>query len=815
MYLDNQLEFPRLTGTLRAFSKISKKYEDTDPAVEEEIIKKRRLSSKNEDFSFTWPSLLNKLIPNPNDSKFGKLKTFLNKLKLNVSKHFLNEDFNDTSLLNETSLFILETFYDFQNRSGFGNSNFQNFDKISKHLKDKFGQFQRNLFDTCKDLMECIFNELVFLDRLYFLDEIFSNRKVEINPDQVENKLFGEDICFYSFYEHKDELNEDVCMSEEVSEDEEISFKFPIEKAEEVQEDEITKYLFWTSSMPEIANLVFEILSKRSNNEEIQNELFELLGFEKLDLIEFLLSNRQIVCKSFRTYMLEPKFVEKLPKSGPAPALSSEIIVHTESEKRIKKQMRKDEKKMSKYRDNESLSEFDPVRLRQIREEQLNEAKLLQVYSQKRLGSLSLSQLSKKNAQYPYVFDSLLKASQTSAFIAGAKILLPENIQRISSNSHEEVLIPPSESIGNIKPENFQANEQICLKPLIKVSDLDELGQIAFKNIKNLNRIQSIVFDSAYNTNQNLLICAPTGAGKTNIAMLTIVNQIKKHFNDGVLRKDEFKIVYIAPMKALAAEMTESFSNRLAPLGIVVRELTGDMQLTKQEILQTQMLVVTPEKWDVVTRKSLGDVSLSLLVKLLIIDEVHLLHDDRGSVIETIVARTLRQVESSQKMIRIVGLSATLPNYMDVSRFLNVDPFKGLFFFDNRFRPVPLAQTFIGVKSPNKLMQQQQMDECCYEKVLKMVKQGHQVMVFVHARNATLKTALKLRDIAKNSGEITFFMPEDSKEYGNAQKLMSKSRNKQLREIFDDGFSVHHAGLLRADRNLVEKLFSAGHIKVR
>jgi len=60
--------------------------------------------------------------------------------------------------------------------------------------------------------------------------------------------------------------------------------------------------------------------------------------------------------------------------------------------------------------------------------------------------------------------------------------------------------------------------------------------------------------------------------------------------------------------------------------------------------LSMQMLVTTPEKWDVVTRKSTGDVALAQLVKLLIIDEVHLLHDDRGSVIECLVARTLRQV---------------------------------------------------------------------------------------------------------------------------------------------------------------------------
>lgn len=80
-------------------------------------------------------------------------------------------------------------------------------------------------------------------------------------------------------------------------------------------------------------------------------------------------------------------------------------------------------------------------------------------------------------------------------------------------------------------------------------------------------------------------------------------------------------------------------------------------------------------------------------LKLLIIDEVHLLNEERGAVIETIVARTLRQVsggqissvtelqheqvESSQSIIRIVGLSATLPNYIDVAEFLRSVTFKG------------------------------------------------------------------------------------------------------------------------------------------
>jgi activating signal cointegrator complex subunit 3 len=296
--------------------------------------------------------------------------------------------------------------------------------------------------------------------------------------------------------------------------------------------------------------------------------------------------------------------------------------------------------------------------------------------------------------------------------------------------------------------------------------------------------------------------------------MLTILHELKQHISQGVVRKDEFKIVYVAPMKALAAEMVRNFGQRLGGLGITVQELTGDMQLSKAEILKTQMLVTTPEKWDVVTRKSTGDVALTQIVRLLIIDEVHLLHDDRGAVIESLVARTLRQVETSQTMIRIVGLSATLPNYLDVARFLRVNRKKGLFFFDGRFRPVPLAQTFIGIKSTNRMQQLQDFNNVCYDKVIEQVRNGHQVMVFVHARNETVRTASVLCEMAKNKGHITLFAAEKSSLLGEALKQVGHSRNRQLRELFPEGFAMHHAGMLRQDRNLVERYFAQGLIRV-
>jgi len=88
--------------------------------------------------------------------------------------------------------------------------------------------------------------------------------------------------------------------------------------------------------------------------------------------------------------------------------------------------------------------------------------------------------------------------------------------------------------------------------------------------------------------------------------------------------------------------------------------------------------VSTPEKWDVVTRKTDGMMDL---VNLMIIDEIHILNDPRGQVLECLVARAIMTAERNQKHIRLLGLSATLPNYVDVGRFIHA-PEKAIFYFD-------------------------------------------------------------------------------------------------------------------------------------
>ena len=272
-------------------------------------------------------------------------------------------------------------------------------------------------------------------------------------------------------------------------------------------------------------------------------------------------------------------------------------------------------------------------------------------------------------------------------------------------------------------------------------------------------------------------------------------------------------------MKALAQEVVEKFSSKLKPLGIIVKELTGDMQLSRAEAEAAHVLVTTPEKWDVVTRKG-GDGSLGSTCGLLIIDEVHLLADERGAVIESVVARLHRWVESSQRLVRLVGLSATLPNYEDVATFLRVDKKKGLFFFGPEHRPVPLQQTFIGVTShnrSNRFEREKKMDDVCYDVVSEALRDGHQVMVFVHSRKGTGTTAKAIGERAAMECELErLFIGEEGENEARTRYIdrVEKSRNKELREHFGNGMGIHHAGMLRHDRRLTEQLFNDGAIKV-
>jgi pre-mRNA-splicing helicase BRR2 len=408
------------------------------------------------------------------------------------------------------------------------------------------------------------------------------------------------------------------------------------------------------------------------------------------------------------------------------------------------------------------------------------------------------------------------------AFQAGAHVLssaeckLPDNSEIINHKAYQEVHVPPARARPLGEDER-----------LVPIADLPEWAHLAFPKMERLNRVQSRIYDSAMFSPGNMLVCAPTGAGKTNCAMLTIMREIglRRVAEDDpaatntaraegapALDLDSFKVVYIAPMKSLVQEMVLNFSNRLAPYGITVRELSGDSQLTKAQLQATQVIVTTPEKWDIVTRKA-GDRSVTQNVRLVIIDEVHLLHDSRGPVLEAIVARTQRQVEATHSHVRLVGLSATLPNYEDVAMFLRVDTEKNLYFFDGSYRPCPLHQQFLGVNVKKALRRNEMMNQLAYEKVMEQAGKN-QSLVFVHSRKDTVATARFLRDLAVEQQEIGRFLQDGSGHSEVLKSVAETATHPGLKELLPYGFAFHHAGMTREDRTLVEDLFAGQHVQV-
>lgn len=537
--------------------------------------------------------------------------------------------------------------------------------------------------------------------------------------------------------------------------------------------DQITRKSTSQLSRDELALAICQVLDSDKPGEEIAGDLLDLVGDSAFETVQDLISHRKELLDCIHHGLLVLKS-EKMSSTSQSrmPSYGTQVTVQTESEKQIDKLRRKEEKRNRRGAEHEIEGDLSSV----------NFSSLLQASENKS------------------PFDDMIGSGQGSHLPAVSA--LPQGTVRKHFKGYEEVIVPPT-AAAQMKPG----------EKLIEISELDDFAQAAFHGYKSLNRIQSRIFQTVYYTNENILVCAPTGAGKTNIAMISVLHEIGQHFKDGLLYKDEFKIVYVAPMKALAAEVTSTFSHRLSPLNMTVKELTGDMQLSKNELKETQMIVTTPEKWDVITRKS-SDMSLSMLVKLLIIDEVHLLNDDRGPVIEALVARTLRQVESTQTMIRIVGLSATLPNYLEVAQFLRVNPDMGLFFFDSSYRPVPLAQQYIGISEQNFAARNELLNEICYKKVVDSLRQGHQAMVFVHSRKDTAKTAEKLVELARKYDDLDLFTNDTHPQLSLIKKEVLKSRNKDLIELFAFAVGVHHAGMLRADRGLTERLFSDGLLKV-
>jgi len=173
--------------------------------------------------------------------------------------------------------------------------------------------------------------------------------------------------------------------------------------------------------------------------------------------------------------------------------------------------------------------------------------------------------------------------------------------------------------------------------------------------IKTLRPAQHKAIDAGIFQDKNLLICTPTASGKTLVAELAIMNAV---FHD------KGKCVYIVPLRALASEKFEFFK-KMHDFKTALS--SGDIDSDDSYLEKYDLIITTSEKFDSLIRHKARWLSK---VKVVIIDEIHLLNDSsRGPTLEIIITILKQELSSMQ----LIGLSATIGNPKDLARWLDAE----------------------------------------------------------------------------------------------------------------------------------------------
>lgn len=133
----------------------------------------------------------------------------------------------------------------------------------------------------------------------------------------------------------------------------------------------------------------------------------------------------------------------------------------------------------------------------------------------------------------------------------------------------------------------------------------------------------------------------------------------------------------MAPTKALCNEVYSLWRHKFQTHNLTVVLVTGDADNEDisdlGDLHEFQIAVTTPEKWDSMTRKWRDHHEIAKMIKLVLIDEIHLVGDaNRGPTLEAIVSRfKFIQNDQEKGRIRFVAVSASLPNIDDISKWIN------------------------------------------------------------------------------------------------------------------------------------------------
>lgn len=316
------------------------------------------------------------------------------------------------------------------------------------------------------------------------------------------------------------------------------------------------------------------------------------------------------------------------------------------------------------------------------------------------------------------------------------------------------------------------------------------------QNISTLYPPQETALPPVLN-GKNVVLSVPTASGKSLVAYLAIVHR---------LLSEGGKALYVVPLIALAKEKYEELLS-FETLGLRVGISTGDLDDSDPRLSRYDIIVCTSEKADSLLRHG---VKWMEEVKVLVIDEIHLIHDaDRGPTLEVLIARFRALNPETQ----VIALSATIKNAMDLAVWLNAE------LVQSNWRPVPLKE---GVYYNRKItydngeIEEVQGNE--KQPLLQLVEQslqsGGQVLVFVNTRRSTVSVAQQL------AGVVAEKLSDEEKQM-LAEIIMTMQRyhveqtsvDKTLSACIKKGVAFHHAGLSSFQRKTVEQGFKNHVIK--
>ncbi|CAJ1780946.1 unnamed protein product, partial [Sphenostylis stenocarpa] len=304
------------------------------------------------------------------------------------------------------------------------------------------------------------------------------------------------------------------------------------------------------------------------------------------------------------------------------------------------------------------------------------------------------------------------------------------------------------------------------------------------------NSLQSECFPICFHSDVNMVISAPTGSGKTvlfELCMLRLLSRFISAEGRFLHVKGSLKTIYIAPSKALVQEKLRDWNKKFGPWGIHCLELTGDNEsYTPRNILEADIILTTPEKFDAVSRYGIESGGLSFFsdIALLLMDEVHLLNDPRGAVLEAIVSR-IKIVAGNPKLksnplaqVRYLAVSATIPNIED----LGYAPAKNDFLFEK-------------------------VD------ILMQYSRGKSALVFCSTRKGAQEAAQRLSQIVMTFGLSNPFI-KNREQQDRLREASISCTDKQMQSYVLYGVGYHNGGLCLKDRNIVEGLFLKGDIQI-